>query len=191
MPNPSRYFRLMENVQAGNWYLGDPLTKQGHELEDFREFSSGRPAHVSDRLTVPIDEPGRRLDFSTAGAGATPIVHVRVATLFAEMAPSDVQLIPVSIKGCPDEYLILVATRLVRCIDDEASEEVLYWKPEDERPDKLGMYRSVFGMRIDPAQVGDAKVFRPWGWSGVLIVSQDIKAALERANVTGAEFEEV
>ncbi|AKQ69551.1 hypothetical protein A176_006463 [Myxococcus hansupus] len=39
--------------------------------------------------------------------------------------------------------------------------------------------------------MGDAKVFRPWGWSGVLIVSEDIKTALERANVTGVEFEEV
>ncbi|WP_240358628.1 imm11 family protein [Myxococcus vastator] len=181
----------MENVQAGNWYLGDPLTKQGHELENFREFSSGRPSQVSSRLTVPIDESGRRLDFCTAGAGATPVVHIRAATLFAEMAPNDVQLIPVDINGCPDEYLILVATRLVRCIDDEASEEVLYWKPEDERPDKLGMYRSVFGMRIDPTKVGDAKVFRTWGWSGVLVVSEDIKAALERANITGAAFEEV
>ncbi|WP_044890348.1 imm11 family protein [Myxococcus hansupus] len=191
MLNPSRYFRLMENVQAGNWYLGDPLTRQGLEMENFREFSSGQPAQAPGRLVVPIDEPGRRLDFSTAGAGATPIVHVKAATLFVEMAPNDVQLIPVDIEGCPDEYLILVATRLVRCIDDAASEEVLYWKPEDERPDKVGMYRSVWGMRIDPTQVGDAKVFRPWGWSGVLIVSEDIKTALERANVTGVEFEEV
>ncbi|QSQ16942.1 imm11 family protein [Myxococcus landrumensis] len=191
MPNPSRYFRLTENVQAGNWYLGDPLTSEGHEVEDFREFSSGRPACVSGRLTIPIDEPGRRLDYSHAGAGASPVVHVRVATLFKEMAPNDVQLLPVDIQGCPDQYLILVATQLVRCIDDEASEEVLYWKPEDERPDKLGKYRSVYGMRIDPSKVGNVKVFRTWGWTGVLIVSEDIKDALERAHITGAEFEEV
>lgn len=191
MLNQSRYFRLMESVQAGNWYLGDPLTGQGYEMENFREFSSGRPAEVSGRLTVPIDEPGRRLGFSTAGAGATPVVHISVAAIFAEMAPNDVQLIPVDIQGCPDEYLILVATRLVRCIDDKASEEVMYWKPEDGRPEKLGMYRSVYGMRIDPTKVGDAKVFRTWGWTGVLIVSEDIKTAMEHANVTGAEFEEV
>ncbi|NVJ26969.1 hypothetical protein HUW62_37715 [Myxococcus sp. AM011] len=191
MLNPSRYFRLKPEMQRGKWSLDEPLDSQGRELEDFREFTSGRPAQVSGRLSIPIDEPGRRLDYSTAGAGMTPVVHVRVATLFAELAPNDVQLIPVDIQGCPDEYLILVATRLVRCIDDEASEEVLYWKPEDERPEKLGNYRSVYGMRIDRSKVADAKVFRTWGWSGVLIVSEDIKAALERAKVTGAEFEEV
>ncbi|MFY2556591.1 imm11 family protein [Corallococcus terminator] len=191
MQKPSRYFRLKPAMQSGKWSLDEPLDEQGREPEDFREFTSGRPVQVSGRLAIPIDEPGRWLDYSTAGAGMTPVVHVRVATLFAELAPDDVQLIPVDVKGCPDEYLILVATRLVRCIDDEASEEVLYWKPEDERAEKLGQYRSVYGLRIDRSKVGDAKVFRTWGWSGVLIVSEDIKAALERAKVSGAEFEEV
>lgn len=191
MVNHSRYFRLKPEMLSGKWSLDEPLDNQGQELEDWREFTSGRPARVSGPLRIPIDEPGMRLDYSTAGAGMTPVVHVSVATLFAEMAPNDVQLIPVDIQGCPDEYLILVATRLVRCIDDKASEEVMYWTPADGRPEKLGMYRSVYGMRIDPTKVGDVKVFRTWGWTGVLIVSEDIKGAMERANVTGAAFEEV
>jgi len=43
-------------------------------------------------------------------------------------------------------------------------------------------------MRIDTAQVGNAKVFRPWGWSIALIVSEDIKQALERIKATGVKF---
>ncbi|WP_426748195.1 DUF1629 domain-containing protein [Myxococcus faecalis] len=191
MPTPSRYFRLNEAVQAGNWYLGTPLDERGHALEDIREFTSGRAAHPRGRLTIPVREPGRRCEFNMAGAGRTPVVHVKLAMLLTELAPSDVQLHPVDITGCPDEYLILVATRLVRCIDDAATEEVRYWKPEDERPDMLGQYRSVFGMKLDHSRVGDAKVFRTWGWPVALIVSEDIKTALERANITGAEFEEV
>ncbi|TQF12685.1 hypothetical protein FJV41_27835 [Myxococcus llanfairpwllgwyngyllgogerychwyrndrobwllllantysiliogogogochensis] len=46
-------------------------------------------------------------------------------------------------------------------------------------------------MRIDPTKVGDAKVFRTWGWTGTLIVSEDIKEALVGAGVTGGKFEEV
>ncbi|WP_141332324.1 DUF1629 domain-containing protein [Myxococcus sp. AB025B] len=186
-----RYFRLKEDMRSGNWSLGDPLDSLGHEPENFREFTSGRPARAQGRLTLPIDEPGRRLEYCTAGASLTPVVHVRVATLFAELAPDDVQLLPVDIEGCPDEYLVLVATKLIRCIDDQASEEVMYWKPEDDRPDKLGQYRSVFGMKIDPTKVGTTKVFRTWGWSSILIVSEDLKVALEQAKVTGAAFEEV
>nr|WP_317987913.1 suppressor of fused domain protein [Hyalangium gracile] len=46
-------------------------------------------------------------------------------------------------------------------------------------------------MRIDPSKVGDAKIFRTWGWTVALIVSEDIKQALERAGVTGVKFKEV
>ncbi|QSQ13285.1 imm11 family protein [Myxococcus landrumensis] len=191
MSNRARYFNLLQAMPNGKWSLGEPLDRQGREPEDFKEFTSGRPSQPNGRLTIPVDEPGSRLDYSTAGVGLTPVVHVRVATLFAELAPNDVQLIPVDIKGCPDEYLILVATRLVRCIDDKRSQEILRWKPEDERPDKLGQYRSVYGLRIDRTKVGDTKVFRPWGWTVALIVTEDIKTAMERAKVSGAKFEEV
>jgi len=191
MPKQPRYFSLEPDMQRGKWSLDEPLDGQGREMENFREFTSGRPSQVSGRLSIPIDAPGRRLDYSTAGAALTPVVHLKVATLFAELAPDDVQLIPVDIKGCPDEYQILVATKLLRCIDDKASREILVWKPEDARPDKLGQYRSVAGMRIDRKNVGDAKVFRTWGWTVALIVTEDIKTAMERAKVTGAKFEEV
>ncbi|WP_141324962.1 DUF1629 domain-containing protein [Myxococcus sp. AB025B] len=191
MQHRVRYFRLSESVQAGNWYLGDPVDAQGQEVEDIWEFTEGRPVQVKGRLTLPIIETGRRLDFNAAGAGVTPVVHVRVATLFAELAPDDVQLIPVDIPGCPEQYVMLVATKLVRCIDDKASKEVQYWMPEDERPEKVGHYRGVIDLRIDRAKVGNAKVFRTWGWSVALIVSEDIKAALAAAKITGARFEEV
>ncbi|HZI05632.1 MAG TPA: hypothetical protein VEZ71_16500, partial [Archangium sp.] len=52
-------------------------------------------------------------------------------------------------------------------------------------------YRSVSGMRIAPERVGEAQVFRPWGWEVVLLVSEDVKQALERVGATGQKFEEV
>ncbi len=135
--------------------------------------------------------PGRPLDFSTAGSGATPIVHVKLAARLSELAPDDVQLLPVEIEGHPDQYLILVATKLVRCIDPHASREVRYWKPEHGQPERVGEYRSVAGLRIDKKRVGDAKLFRTWGWDIALIVSEDLKEAFEHEGATGARFTEV
>ncbi|MFP2925015.1 imm11 family protein [Pyxidicoccus sp. 3LG] len=186
-----RYFRLTKDMQARGWDLGDPLDEHGQEVDDPWMFRAGRPVRVSGRLAIPVEGAGRRMDFMTAGIGVTPVVHARVASLFAELAPSDVEFLPVDIQRCPDPYLIMVATKLIRCIDDKASREVQYWKPEDERPDKLGQYRAVSGLRIDAAKVGDARVFRTWGWDIALIVSEDIKLAFKRAKVTGAEFTEV
>ncbi|WNG46822.1 hypothetical protein F0U60_23885 [Archangium minus] len=40
-------------------------------------------------------------------------------------------------------------------------------------------------------QVSDAHIFRPWGWRVVLIVSDNLKQALEQEGLTGLKFTEV
>ncbi len=110
--------------------------------------------------------------------------------MLAERAPGDVQLLPADIEGQPDQYLVLVATRLIRCIDEAAS-HVRFWKPEHGVPEKVGHYMGMARLRIDKTQVGNAKVFRPEGWSGTLLVSEEIKDALEQLGATGTRFEEV
>ncbi|NVJ26478.1 hypothetical protein HUW62_35190 [Myxococcus sp. AM011] len=187
----TRYFRLNEAVRPGDWSLGPLMDGQGKELEDMAEFTSGRPVQAPDLLKLQVREQGRRRDFNLAGAGRIPVIHQRMATHLAEYASLEVQLLPVKVKGGSGEYSVLVAKKLIRCIDDKASQEIQAWKPEDGQPDKLGHYRSVIGMRIDPRKVGHFQVFRIWGWSDALIVSEDIKGLLERAKVTGADFEEV
>ncbi len=186
-----RYFDLSDDVEMpGRWHLRSPTDLQGRELEDPWIFKKGQPVPNPGRLRAPIARSGRPVDFTITGLGI-PIVHVRVATLLAELAPEEVQSFPVEIEGQPDQFCVLVATKLIRCIDDKASEEVLIWTPEDGRPEKVGKYRDVSGMRIDPSKVGDAKVFRTWGWSIALIVREDIKDALERLGATGTWFKEV
>jgi hypothetical protein len=111
-----------------------------------------------------------------------------VAAVFAELAPGDVQLIPVEVEGQNESYVLINITRVIKCIDDEASDSVSYWQPEDGRPDKTGQYDSVIGMRIDPSKAGAAQVFRTWGWSPAIIVSEELKKALERLGATGTKF---
>lgn len=139
------------------------------------------------RLKVSIKESGGPLDFTHAPY-SIPVVHVQVASLLAERAPDEVQFLPVDIPLQPDQYLVLNALRLIRCIDDVHSSEVRYWEPEDGMPEKVGTYFSVAGLRIDPTKVGDAKVFRTWGWPIALIISEDLKAALEQSGATGMKF---
>lgn len=185
-----RYFRLSDDVYLpGRWELGRLSDQRGEEVWPAL-LMRGEPAHIEGRIKTPVEIAGKPLDFSHAAMGI-PVVHVRTASVFKELAAEDVQFFPVDIEGYPEQYLILNVTRVVKCIDDQASEEVRYWKPEDGRPEKTGQYRAVSGMRIDPTKVGDAKVFRTWGWTVALIVSEDIKEALEHAGITGVKFKEV
>lgn len=186
-----RYFKLSDDVEMpGRWHLRSPTDIQGRELEDPWIFKKGCPVPDPGRLKAPIARPGKPIDFSITGLGI-PIVHVRVAVIFSELAPDEVQCFPVEIQGQPEQFCVLVATKLIRCIDERASRYVEVWQPEDGRPEKVGQYRDVRDLRIDASKVGDAKVFRTWGWSIALIVSEEIKSALERIGATGTRFTEV
>jgi len=188
---PKRFFKLTDDVYlSGRWELGHPLDHEGRKLDDPWQFRIGQRALSVERIRIPIKISGKPLDYSHA-AFSIPVVHARVAPLFTEVAPDDVQLIPVEIDSQPAQHFILNATRLAKCIDDAACEEVRYWTPEDGMPEKVGTYSSVSGMRIDTAKVEGAKVFRTWGWTVALIVSEEIKETLERAGITGAKFTDV
>ena len=188
---PKRYFDLKDDMRIrGRWLLGTPTDVQGREVDDPWMFYRGQRLPDLGPLKLPITVPGRALDFSRA-AFAAPVVHARVASVLSDLAPEEVQTLPVEIEGQPEPFFILVATQLIQCIDERASRHVRKWTPEDGRPEKLGKYRDVRGMRIDASQVGDAKIFRPRGWAIVLIVREDIKDALESMGATGTTFEEV
>ncbi|MGZ3459613.1 MAG: imm11 family protein, partial [Archangium sp.] len=186
-----RFFKLHDDVYIpGRWDLDTPRDAHGQKLNEWM-FKEGKPVAVHGRLKIPLcGSNGTALDFSEAGIGV-PLVSARAASLFVELAAADVQLIPVDVEAHAEPFYILVCTRVVKCIDDEKSGEVQYWKPEDGRPEMTGTYRAVHAMRIDPTQVGDAQVLRPWGYEVVLIVSEDIKQALENMGATGLKFTEV
>ncbi|HEX8701882.1 MAG TPA: DUF1629 domain-containing protein [Myxococcaceae bacterium] len=184
-----RYFELADDVYVPHrWHLAMPRNSQGLKVDD-AQFTDGKPVHIQERLRVPVEIVGKPLDFTEAGIGI-PVVHVRVASLFEELAPDDVQLLPVDVEGQPDQYLILVATRLIRCIDEQAS-RIRLWTHEDGAPHMVGRYASVRDMRIDKTKVGSARVLRCEGWEISLIVSGEIKIALEGMGATGMRFEEV
>ena len=95
------------------------------------------------------------------------------------------------VEGQAEPWFILNALRIIACIDEARCEEVVRWLPEDNRPDKSGEYRNVSGLKVDAEKTGGARIFRPWGWKVVLIVSESIKQALEHERITGTRFVEV
>jgi hypothetical protein len=184
-----RFFKLNDDVYIPQrWHLDTPIDSQGRKVFDWG-YTCGKPVHMEGRLRIPIDIAGMPLDFTEAGIGI-PAVHGKVASMLAKRAAGDVQLIPADIEGWPEQYFVVVATRLIRCIDEKAS-RILFWTDKDGEPDRVGQYRDVRDMRIDEAKVGNAKVFRPEGWEVALVVSEEIKDAMDALGATGTRFQEV
>ena len=188
---PLRYFQLIDAPLPGAWELGDPTDSRGQEMKNPWRFIQGEPLQADAPLKIPLSCPGTPLDFTLAGVGVAPVIHAKGAVLFAQLAPEDVQLVAVQVASRPEPYFLVNATRIIRCIDDQASAQVQHWKAEDGLPQKTGMYRDVHGMRIDLTPVGQTQVFRTWGWTSALIVSEAVKEAFERAGLTGLAFREV
>jgi hypothetical protein len=186
----TRYFELRSNMRVpGRWVLKSPVDEHGQEVDPW-QFSEGRLLSLRSRLRLPVSLPGSELDFSLSGLGVV-IVHERFVRLFERLGIQDVQFIPARVEAHAEPYFILNALRIIRCIDDARCEEVRYWMPEDGQPEKVGEYRVVAGMRIAPTQVGDARIFRPWGWTVALVISEELKQALEQEGITGTKFIEV
>ncbi|WP_245919738.1 imm11 family protein [Melittangium boletus] len=186
----ARYFEWLDDRRIpSRWHLGSPLDALGREVDPW-QFKTGA---VLDMACVPqfsLAQPGAPLDFSWA-AFSIPVVHERIVGLFERLRVADVQFIPTHIPGREEHYFVLNALRIVRCIDDARCKRVEHWTPEDERPDKVGEYRLVSGLKIDPHQAGNDRIFRPWGWRVALIIAEDLQQALQSEGITGTRFVEV
>src|SRR5690349_18510223 len=103
-PMPKRFFELSDEVELPHrWDLDTPRDSHGQQVDDW-QFRRGAPSDIRERLRIPVEIAGKPLDFTEAGI-SIPVVQVRVASIFAELAPEDVQLIPVDVEGQPDQYL--------------------------------------------------------------------------------------
>ncbi|RKH48201.1 hypothetical protein D7Y23_20565 [Corallococcus sp. AB050B] len=189
---PRHFFELDFDIDApGRWYLREPTDLNGKTVSDIWAFVSGKTVTEPGPLRVPLSRPGQPLDFDKTTVAGTPIVSGRIASVFRELAPDDVQLFPVEIQGQAEPFYLLNVMCVIRCIDDAACEEARRWTPEDGRPDKVGEYHVVSGLRIDASKVGGAAVFRPWGYLLPIIVNGQLKAALEQTGIVGGRFVEV
>jgi hypothetical protein len=174
---------------GGRWVLADPVDEHGEEVDPW-QFGKGRFLDLRGKLVLRQAHPGCALDFSYTTL-AVPVVHGRVVFLCERLGlRQQVQFLPAQVEGQSEPYFILNALRIIRCIDDARCEEVRYRSAEDGDPDRVGQYRLVAGMRIDPSKVGDSHIFRPWGWTVALIVSERLKQAMEEEGVTGTKFVE-
>lgn len=183
----NRYFDLTDDMYLlGRWHLDDPLTDEGGEPFEFR---TGRSVNVRSTPSLAVQVHGAPMDF-TLTASLVPVASHRLAEAFAQVAGATLQRIPVRV-GSRNGYEILVATQLIRCLDEQRSEFVK-WTEADDRPDRMGSYRSVPKIRLNRDLIPhDTHIFRIEGWSIPLIVSGEMMEAARAVDAIGLKFASV
>ena len=182
-----RYFILRDDVTIPNrWHLGE--VSPGNDEEPL-ELWVGKRMQNNKTLFTEITDPGRSLDFCLTSF-ATPVATTKLASAIEAIAGDDVQRLPVYIKG-HEGFEVLNAVRVLECLDEDRS-KFLKWTEKDHRADLAGEYRSIPLLRIRSAEVpNDAHFFRIKGSFIELIVSEDVKLAMEDAGCLGAKFQDV
>ncbi|OJH38813.1 hypothetical protein BON30_21555 [Cystobacter ferrugineus] len=188
-----KYYEIDDDKYIpGRWYLRMPRTDEvgRGDLFDVWRFREGRYLNLEYPIRMSVKPDGIALEFSRAFG--IPVVHRRVVTLFERLGlQREVQFIPVEVEGQAEPYFILNALQIIRCVDEARSDEVFFWRPEDGEPDKVGQYKNVRGLKVDPSRIGEANIFRPWGWRVLLIIAERVKLAMDEESITGTYFVEV
>jgi hypothetical protein len=170
------------------WFLDEPLTKDGVEI-DAREFCYGCPYLGPVPVDVPIQYPGRKVAFNLA-AFDMPVVRDEIAGLLEKIDRRSVECFPLTVGTSMVGYVILNVRCREACVDEQRS-LITRWRPEEGRPDKVGRYRMVSNLTIDPSRTHDRHIFRVEDFAIALIVSEVIRQALEELLALGVVFKPV
>lgn len=181
-----RYFELLDDVTVpGRWHLGELTLADGSEPR----LRAGIRLEREGDLRATVSRPGRVLDFSLTSF-AVPVASNGLAGAVSAVAGPDVQCVPVDLGG-QGGMKVLNSVRVIRCLDETRSEFVK-WTKQDHRADLAGQYRQVTKLIVDRTAIPpDAHFFRIEGWLIALIVSDAVKAAMERTGCVGAKFIDV
>jgi hypothetical protein len=185
-PTPEQqYFRLLDDKNVPNrWYLKAPVDPSDREI-DPRLFLDARPVRVQMPLRLPHRRSGRALDFTLADFDM-PVLRGEFATRLKQLASNDLQLIPVQVPDLEDPFYILNILSSRPCLDLSRS-SVTYWTDADGRSDRVGQYRMVTDLRVDPTKIGEHQICRITGWEIAIIVSATIAEQLSAATGTALQ----
>jgi hypothetical protein len=177
------FYRVLVDPSAQmDWYPAAPADASGNTI-DPRVFTSC-VRYDGPQLSMPTRVAGRAAPI-TFGPFDVPILRPDIAARIATVAPDDVQLVAVSTEH--GQRTILNVMAQPDAIDPERTVGER-WPESAGRQDKIGRYRTILHLFIDPARVGPSFVFRPDGWRSALIISESVRKELTEEQLTGTRL---
>jgi hypothetical protein len=200
----ARFYQLIDTSVPERWYLKGLTDGVGVQL-DPREFCLGSPIQMLPHMRirspdgVPVDvrfplrvglrKRGVPLGFTFASF-AMPVASSAVAHLLLSIDQSAIQVFPVGVESEKNNFYIINVATSPECIDRERS-DVEWWGETDGQPDRIGSPKAIYDLVVDRRAVSGRHIFRVKGWEIALVVSEEVRLAFDRDNVSGVAFQEV
>ncbi len=198
-----KFYKLSFDIEnwPDMWTLGEPIAADGTPVIASLVPIVG-PYIGPSLASIPVNEkfPGKPVDF-TFGPFGLIVVKSWIGALIENMG-GRIQRIPVQIdSGVEDIHEVLISLSAPRgVLDMNDVWESEFHTSSDTRvdirygglaPRQRGMLYRVYPLRIAAAKAKGQEFFRPWEYTSALIVSENLKNALQREGVTGVKFTQV
>lgn len=170
------------------WFISEPRLPNGEVVDSwfFRKCQTIDPSYIS---LVASTTYGDIVTEASFGAFDIPYVRPKMAHALLDSVGNEIQLIPVHIEGFNEDVFILNVLNSVKCVDESRSEFEKWAPGNTQRPNKVGQYKMISKLLVDPNTTNDLNIFRPWGWTIKIVVSEKVKSVVEAIGATGTTFE--
>jgi hypothetical protein len=183
-----KYYELHPDFfDDAHWTLGPPIEAGTGSAGRVWRFIECQPVVEVGELVVPIAGKGQRVEINMTAFGAW-IITPEVGQLIDTFVPAaDLQRIRCTAEdGTPTEILNPLVS--VDCFDPARSEGVIYFSKKD-RPECEGKVKWARRWLLDPARAAGNHLFRVKDDELRLIVSEDLKLAIQVRGFGGAVFQ--
>ncbi|MCZ7451362.1 hypothetical protein O8B93_27770 [Agrobacterium rhizogenes] len=183
------FWQLEDDINyPGRWYL-DEIAGDNINSGYNWQFLTGDGV-VDQRYRLSLTRDGVEMDFTLTDAFVVPVVSDRLknALSFVE----GVRFFELTLereKQTFHQYYAMVTDKMIDCFDEESSVYQVFTRDDPVRPDRAGEYHSVLRLVIDPVKAAGHDIFRVKRYPTAMIVSDRIKSALDKLDLTGLKFE--
>lgn len=185
----TQFYRvLVDPNESDRWYLKTPVDTRGREV-DPRVFTACTKYDGELSLKLPLRRKGKSIDINFCDFDMI-VTPKQVNDALQELVGDSIQRISIEVEASDKQYEILNVLDTVECISEEKS-EFTKWAQDDGRPDKIGQFRMITKLFINPEKAKGHKVFRIKEWKIALIVDSCVKSLLEKHCATGVIFQQV
>lgn len=175
-----KYYWLKDDINySGRWFLN-----KISGLDNWSLYS--KVPELTEHLSVLVSRHGNEMDFTLTSSHAVPIVSDRLKAALSNF--SGIKFIPVTLNGYLNEYFVMIIDDMVDCVDEVRSKYQKFEVNDPVRPDRAGSFRAFFSMVIDADKVIGIDILRVKRFEMAIIVSDNVKIALENSGVTGVEL---
>lgn len=151
---------------------------------DIWAYSRGERSPRTERVPCLIDHEGIEADCDIDALSGTPIVSQRLADLLSEIAPDDIQLIPVELDA-PGTWAIVNVLPIVDAIDYDNS--IISYHDTDN-PTFAGKPRGIIRLIVKPALLGQHSIVRLKDWTVSIIVTEVLRERCRNTRMTNLKF---